>query len=155
MASLMAVVDREGFEAVEQYAETLQRLAAHRRADTRRAALWLMGLARSSQGEWIRRDALKALGNMDVEEENILNGVETLLRDDTADRLIALLRRLRLPTHVAGAVADDLLPIIRRDKKVIDQEVRMVLPVRLGEVTVMSVSDDALSGALDAWLREG
>lgn len=77
-----------------------------------------------------------------------------LLRDDTADRLIALLRRLRLPTHVTGAAADDLLPIIRRDKKAIDQEVRMVLPVRLGEVTVMSVPDDALRAALDAWLGE-
>jgi thioredoxin-like negative regulator of GroEL len=56
--------------------------------DPDRAALWLLGLARSShQGEWIRRDALKALGELDIEDEKILNGVETLLPSGTPDNL--------------------------------------------------------------------
>jgi len=56
--------------------------------DPEGAALWLMGLARSSrQGEWIRRDALKALGELEVEDENILDGVATLVRAGTPDNL--------------------------------------------------------------------
>lgn len=78
-----------------------------------------------------------------------------LMQDDTPERLLALLNRLGLSTHIAGVTVDDLLPIMHRDKKALAEEVRMVLPVRMGEVTVTPVSDDVLRAALGRWLGEG
>lgn len=68
------------------------------------------------------------------------------------DRLTALLIKIGLPTSANDLPANDrLMSIMRSDKKVIDGRVRLVLPDKLGAVSIVNdTPDDAVAGAWDS-----
>lgn len=57
-----------------------------------------------------------------------------LIARDVTERQLALLRSFALPTAPLAWSADELLSVMRSDKKNIGGKVRFVLPTRLGEV---------------------
>ena len=66
------------------------------------------------------------------------------------DQLITLLNKLGLPTSAGDLPATDkLMDIMRSDKKVADGKVRLVLPDRLGAVSIVKDTPDAQVAA--AW----
>ncbi|MBN1918851.1 MAG: 3-dehydroquinate synthase [Verrucomicrobia bacterium] len=68
-----------------------------------------------------------------------------------AKRLLALLDRAGLPTAFSGIETRAILEQVRRDKKVEEQRLRMVLLNRIGAVSVAShVDEGALATAIDA-----
>jgi 3-dehydroquinate synthase len=66
-----------------------------------------------------------------------------LLSDDSRERQDRLLRRLGLPVAATGYAFEPeaILEAMQRDKKVRDGRLRLVLPVRMGEVRVESILD--------------
>lgn len=68
------------------------------------------------------------------------------------DRLIALLDKIGLPTMTGDLPATDkLMAIMRSDKKVADGRVRLVLPDKLGAVSIVKdTPDDAIEKAWDS-----
>ncbi len=74
----------------------------------------------------------------------------------TADRVVALLRALGLPTRSGPIAVSEVLGAMRHDKKNRDGTVRMALPIRLGAMHddggdwTVPVTDDLLAGALDS-----
>jgi 3-dehydroquinate synthase len=68
------------------------------------------------------------------------------------DRLIALLEKTGLPTSTCDLPANDkLMSIMSSDKKVADGQVRLVLPDKLGAVSIVSdTPDDAVAAAWDS-----
>ncbi|MDX1683261.1 MAG: 3-dehydroquinate synthase [Phycisphaeraceae bacterium] len=77
---------------------------------------------------------------------------EGRIESTLTDRLTALLDRLGLPTAADDLPpADKLLEAMRLDKKVAGDRIRLVLPTRLGAVTLDdNVADDVI---LEAWNR--
>jgi 3-dehydroquinate synthase len=73
-------------------------------------------------------------------------------RCDIVDQLVALLDKLGLPTATADLPATDkLMSMMRSDKKVADGKVRLVLPDRLGAVSIVNDTPDAaVTAAWDA-----
>lgn len=73
-----------------------------------------------------------------------------LARADFADRQTALLGRFGLPTAAdPGWPADDLLAVMRRDKKAVGGALRFVLPTRLGHAELVDgVSEAAVRAVL-------
>ncbi len=69
-------------------------------------------------------------------------------KSDEHDRVIALLRRCGLPTRLPrGIDIEAVLATMKLDKKVKDGRVRIVLPTRLGQVTLVDdVTADEVSG---------
>jgi 3-dehydroquinate synthase len=66
------------------------------------------------------------------------------------DRLVALLDRIGLPTHASDlAPTPALLAAMQLDKKVADGQMRLILPDRLGAVSI--VSDTPLEAITAAW----
>ena len=66
------------------------------------------------------------------------------------DKLVALLNKIGLPTKAHGLPATDkLMAIMRSDKKVADGRVRLVLPDRLGAVSIVGDTPDTAVGK--AW----
>jgi len=61
-----------------------------------------------------------------------------LIEREVAGRVEAVLRRLGLPVKHEGLNADDIWRIMQHDKKARGGQVRMILPVNLGEVAVFS-----------------
>ena len=69
---------------------------------------------------------------------------------DVLPRLVALLKRIGLPTHAGDLPATDkLIDSMKLDKKVADGRIRLVLPDRLGAVSI--VSDTPESAVRSAW----
>ena len=69
---------------------------------------------------------------------------------DLLDRLVALLDRIGLPTHEPRLPPPDvLMATMRLDKKVADDRIRLVLPVRLGAVQI--VSDTPEEAVAETW----
>lgn len=68
------------------------------------------------------------------------------------DRLIALQDKLGLPTSANNLAGnDDLIKTMRLDKKVKDGAIRLVLPVKMGEVVIDNThSDDEIRNAWDS-----
>src|SRR5690606_29178360 len=67
------------------------------------------------------------------------------------DRLTRLLRAIGLPTAADLPATDQLLDAMRSDKKVADGRIRLVLPERLGAVTIASdIPDAAIAAAWEA-----
>jgi len=61
------------------------------------------------------------------------------------DQLAALLERVGLPTQTDRLVATPLLmEAMRLDKKVVDTQLRLVLPDRLGAVSIVGDTPDRL-----------
>jgi 3-dehydroquinate synthase len=59
------------------------------------------------------------------------------------DRLVTLLEKIGLPTSASDLPANDkLMSIMRSDKKVADGKVRMVLPDRMGAVSIVNDTPD-------------
>lgn len=71
---------------------------------------------------------------------------------DVVDQLVKLLDKLGLPTSANDLPANDkLMTIMRSDKKVADGKVRLVLPDRLGAVSIVNdTPDDAVAKAWDS-----
>ena len=68
-----------------------------------------------------------------------------------AGAVTALLDRLGLPVRWAGLDADQIWTLMQHDKKALGGQVRMVLPTRLGEVTVVDdVTEGEVAGAVAA-----
>jgi 3-dehydroquinate synthetase len=67
-----------------------------------------------------------------------------MISNDVTERQIDLLRALNLPTAPNPWPTDDLLAIMRRDKKNRGGRLRFVLPKRLGEVVVIDQVDETL-----------
>ncbi len=65
------------------------------------------------------------------------------------DQLVALLNNLGLPTSADLPATDKLMDIMRSDKKVADGKVRLVMPDKLGEVSIVKDTPDAQVAA--AW----
>jgi 3-dehydroquinate synthase len=63
-------------------------------------------------------------------------------------RQVELLLRFGLPTEPLDRPADELLGVMRRDKKVRDGRLRFVLPARLGEVTIGDAAAGLVRGVL-------
>lgn len=66
-----------------------------------------------------------------------------VLEDDYESRLVTLLERFHLPTQISDPGWERVQAALGVDKKRVDDKLRFVLPVRLGQVTV--VSDVSLS----------
>jgi 3-dehydroquinate synthase len=66
-----------------------------------------------------------------------------MVAPDVTERQVRLLERFKLPTAPNNWPADDLIEIMRRDKKARAGRMRFVLPRRLGEVTVVDDVDEA------------
>ncbi|NBC96348.1 MAG: 3-dehydroquinate synthase [Deinococcus-Thermus bacterium] len=67
---------------------------------------------------------------------------------DVLDRLIELLKAIGLPTRADLAPVDQLMAAMRLDKKVVDDRIRLVLPKRLGAVTIADdIADEAIAAA--------
>lgn len=72
-----------------------------------------------------------------------------------ADRLVALLERAGLPTTFSGIETAAILQKIRRDKKVEEQRLRMVLMDRIGQVSIApNVNPEALVAAVESRVVE-
>ena len=70
---------------------------------------------------------------------------------DDVRRLIALLERAGLPTPFSGLETAALLEQVRRDKKVEEQRLRLVLMDRIGQVSIApDVAPDALAAAIES-----
>jgi len=70
---------------------------------------------------------------------------------DDVRRLIALLERAGLPTTFSGLETAALLEQVRRDKKVEEQRLRLVLMDRIGQVSIApDVAPDALAAAIES-----
>jgi 3-dehydroquinate synthase len=68
-----------------------------------------------------------------------------------ARRLIALLERAGLPTTFSGIETAALIEQIRRDKKIVQQRLRLVLMDRIGQVSIAAdVDPAALAAAIDS-----
>jgi len=68
-----------------------------------------------------------------------------------AKRVVALLERAGLPTAFSGIETRAILEQVRRDKKVEEQRLRMVLLDRIGKVSVApDVAENALAAAINA-----
>jgi 3-dehydroquinate synthase len=72
------------------------------------------------------------------------------------DHLIALLDRIGLPTTTNQlASTDELMIAMRLDKKVADGRIRLILPDRLGAVSIVNdVNDAAIAAAIDSLRRQ-
>jgi 3-dehydroquinate synthase len=74
----------------------------------------------------------------------------------TADRVVALLRALGLPTRSGPIAVSEVMRAMQHDKKNRDGSVRMALPIRLGAMHqdggdwTVPVTDDLLAAALDS-----
>ncbi len=67
---------------------------------------------------------------------------------EVLDRLVKLLKAIGLPVQAELAPVDELIAAMRLDKKVADDRIRLVLPERMGAVTVADdVDDDAIHAA--------
>ncbi len=66
-----------------------------------------------------------------------------------ADRIVELLNAIGLPTTADLAETDILMAAMRHDKKVKDARMRLVLPDRLGAVSIVTDVDDA--AIAEAW----
>lgn len=62
----------------------------------------------------------------------------------TADRILALLARLNLPTQVHGLDAEDLYAAMALDKKRVGATLRFVLPRAIGDCVIVNNPGDAL-----------
>jgi 3-dehydroquinate synthase len=72
-----------------------------------------------------------------------------LISAEVAERQEHLLRRIGLPVQMPAADVEELLSAMRRDKKVRQGRLRLVLPVKMGEAqTIEDVSEDDIRGAL-------
>lgn len=69
----------------------------------------------------------------------IAREVHVLQEPDLPVRLERLLQKLGLPTRLPPGVTPEMLaPLMQRDKKVDSGQIRWILPVRIGEVTIHS-----------------
>ncbi len=65
-------------------------------------------------------------------------------------RQTALLEACQLPTTFADARSDDMLPVMRRDKKVAHGKLRFILPTGIGAVKLVGdVDESAVMGAIE------
>lgn len=60
------------------------------------------------------------------------------------DRQTELIQACGLPVTLAGADADQMLPVMNRDKKVAHGRLRFILPTRIGEVKLIGDVDEAV-----------
>lgn len=76
-------------------------------------------------------------------------------RCDIVDQVVGLLDKVGLPTAATDLPTNDkLMAIMQSDKKVADGKVRLVLPDRLGAVSIVNdTSDDAVAAAWDSLRR--
>ena len=73
-----------------------------------------------------------------------------LIEAEAAEHVEGLLRRLELPVRWDGLDADQIWQIMQHDKKVRGGQVRMVLPVMLGQVAVFDdITPKAVREAID------
>jgi len=74
-----------------------------------------------------------------------------LLESEAADRIEDLLKRLGLPVRREGLDAEKIWQIMQHDKKAVGGQVRMVLPVMIGQVAVFDdITPAAVRGAVAA-----
>ena len=74
-----------------------------------------------------------------------------LIELEAAERVEDLLRRLKLPVRRDGLDAGDIWRIMQHDKKARGGQVRMVLPVMLGQVAVFDdITADAVTKAVES-----
>jgi 3-dehydroquinate synthase len=96
-------------------------------------------------GHSIRHGEAVAIGM--VAASRVAHGLGLLKQADLV-RQINLIRQLGLPVDVPYGL-DEVLPVMRRDKKTEAGSIRLVLPTRIGsEPVVRRVSDAELRGAL-------
>lgn len=96
-------------------------------------------------GHSIRHGEAVAVGMVAASRVAVYLG---LLKKPDLERQLALLRRLGLPTEPPYGV-DELIPLMRRDKKAEQGSMRLVLPTGIGgEPVIRSVSEAEIRGAL-------
>jgi 3-dehydroquinate synthase len=73
-----------------------------------------------------------------------------MIGPDLTRRQVALLRRFGLPTAPpAGFATDELVAVMRRDKKAAAGKLRFILPTRLGEVKLVEVPESLVRDVLE------
>ncbi|WP_409074922.1 3-dehydroquinate synthase [Pantoea sp. C3] len=103
--------------------------------------------AHMGYGNWLHGEAIAAGMVMAARTAEGLGQFKT----DDVDRVIALLQRAGLPVHGPEEMkAEDYLPHMMRDKKVLAGELRLVLPLSIGRSEVRSgVTHDRVLAAIN------
>ncbi len=103
--------------------------------------------AHMGYGNWLHGEAIAAGMVMAARTAERLGQFKT----DDVDRVIALLQRAGLPVHGPEEMkAEDYLPHMMRDKKVLAGELRLVLPLSIGRSEVRSgVTHDRVLAAIN------
>jgi 3-dehydroquinate synthase len=73
----------------------------------------------------------------------------------TTDRLVALLRRFRLPVNAPGLDVDSLIYAMGRDKKNQGGQIRLVLPRSIGRVELTTVPEPEIRAVLASTIAAG
>ncbi|RJX72316.1 3-dehydroquinate synthase [Vibrio sinensis] len=92
-------------------------------------------------GNWLHGEAVSS-GTVMAAKTAELYG---LLEPQHVERILALLRRSRLPVHTPESMSfDDFMKHMMRDKKVLSGELRLVLPTSIGTASVVKGVPEAL-----------
>lgn len=107
--------------------------------------------AHMGYGNWLHGEAVAAGMVMAARTSERLGQFSS----EETDRIIALLKRAGLPVHGPESMqAEEYLPHMMRDKKVLAGELRLVLPLALGKAEVRSgVSYDRVLAAINDCLK--
>jgi 3-dehydroquinate synthase len=103
-------------------------------------------------GAWLHGEAVAA-GMMCAIRLSVRCG---LMPAETIERQLRLLKRLGLPTFPLEWPVDELLSVMRNDKKAIAGRMRFVLPQRLGSATLIDniAEDDVRKALIEARSRK-
>ncbi len=171
------IADVEFFEWIEKYldallaqdeqtlAEVVKRCCALKarivgRDETERGERALLNLGHTfghaieqatGFSEWLHGEAV-AVGILLAADYSNRRG---RLNDADLERVRGLILRAGLPVEAPRISAQQMLELMYRDKKVLDRELRLVIPDRIGSAVLQGVNDDdlALSRLLADWFE--
>lgn len=73
-----------------------------------------------------------------------------MMSAEAVHRIIRLLKRFEMPTHLPKCQAVELMGLMESDKKAVSGKIHLILPTEIGKVSLVSgISDDLLSRALN------
>lgn len=82
--------------------------------------------------------------------EGILAEAEGIAEVGVADEVARTLRKMRLPVEMAPSLStEEMVRAIGVDKKIMGGQLRLALPVRIGECGVFAIGRDAVARAID------
>ncbi|MBD1576825.1 3-dehydroquinate synthase [Vibrio sp. S11_S32] len=91
--------------------------------------------AQMGYGNWLHGEAVSA-GTMMAAKTSLLRG---LLNQKQVERIEALLLKVALPIHTPSSMNfDDFMQHMMRDKKVLAGQLRLILPIAIGQAEVLA-----------------